>query len=271
MDPGADVDELRARVAARSWYHTIELAPGVETRGFFDLRSVAPLVLPRSLTGRRCLDVGTFDGFWSIEMLRRGAEEVVAIDVLDPRRWDWPAGSDDEVVAAIGERLGSGEGFAIVMQALGREVERRDLSVYDLDPDQTGRFDFVYLGSLLLHLRDPVLGLERVREVCSGEVTVVDTIDPVLTAMHPRLPLATLDGIGRPWWWRANAAGLVRMVRSAGFEVLGTPRRVTFPRGPGQPVPPLSFSQLRSRAGRTALRTARLGDPQLAIRARPSS
>src|SRR5205807_5013924 len=116
--------------------------------------------------------------------------EVVAIDVLDPRRWDWPPGSRDDVVAAIGARMGSGEGFEIVMRALGRQVERRELSVYDLDPAAVGTFDFVYVGSLLLHLRDPVLALERVRGVCAGEAVVVDSIDPVLTLRHPRRPLA---------------------------------------------------------------------------------
>ena len=43
------------------------------------------------LDGKRCLDVGTYDGFWAFEIEQRGAKEVVAVDVLDPRRWDWPS------------------------------------------------------------------------------------------------------------------------------------------------------------------------------------
>jgi tRNA (mo5U34)-methyltransferase len=79
--------ELIARVNAREWYHTLELAPGVETPGFFDLRPLLrEFPLPPSLAGMRCLDVGTFDGFWAFAMERRGAAEVVAIDVLDPDR-----------------------------------------------------------------------------------------------------------------------------------------------------------------------------------------
>jgi tRNA (mo5U34)-methyltransferase len=253
----------------REWYHTIEIAPGVITPGFFDLRPVAPEVLPADLRGRRCLDVAAFDGFWSLEMLARGASEVVAIDVLDPEAWDWPAGSEDSVKKIIGARKRQGEGFEIVMQALGREVERRDMSVYDLDPGDIGTFDFVYVGSLLLHLRDPVRALERIRDVCTGELVLVDTIDSLLTRLHPRRPVATFDGRGRPWWWTANRAGLVRMVESAGFELSAPPNRVKLPRGEGQDVPPLALSTLRTREGRLALRNAHLGDPHVVIRARP--
>jgi tRNA (mo5U34)-methyltransferase len=269
--PAAGKEAARAALGndGREWYHTIEIAPGVETPGFFDLRPVAPEVLPADLTGKRCLDVAAFDGFWTLEMQARGASEVVAIDVLDPQGWDWPVGSEDSVKEAIGARKRQGEGFEIVMEALGREVERRDMSVYDLDPAEIGMFDFVYVGSLLLHLRDPVRALERVRAVCSGELALVETIDPVLTALHPRRPVATFDGRGRPWWWTANRAGIVRMVESAGFELLGPPRPIKLPRGEGQDVPPPNFRTLRTREGRTALRNAHLGDPHVAIRARP--
>jgi hypothetical protein len=73
--------DLAARVAARDWYHTLELAPGVVTPGWFDLRyRPGRIDFPADLHGLRCLDVGTFDGFWAFTMERRGAAEVVALD-----------------------------------------------------------------------------------------------------------------------------------------------------------------------------------------------
>lgn len=265
--PGAD---LAAAVAERQWYHTLELAPGVVTPGWFDTRPVAArLPIPASLAGRRCLDVGTFDGFWAFELERRGAAEVVALDVPDPRDWDWPVGSPEEAVRTISDRHRGGEGFALAHRALGSRVRRVQRSVYELDPEEVGRFDFAYLGSLLLHLRDPVGALERLRSVCSGTVLVVDVFDPVLTRLHPRRPLATLDGRDRPWWWQANLAGLVRMVEAAGFELVQPPRRLRIPRGAGHPVPPLRPRTLASREGRRALRNARRGDPHAALLARP--
>jgi tRNA (mo5U34)-methyltransferase len=265
-----DTQALRDRIAQRDWYHTIELAPGLATPGYFDLREVASEVLPASLSGARCLDVATFDGFWALELEKRGASEVMAIDILDASRWDWPIGSGDAALAAMHERKGAGEGFELVMDTLGRRIERREMSVYELDPDEVGKFDFVYMGSLLLHLRDPVRAIERVRSVCRGRAVFVDAIDPVLTRLHPRRAVASFDGIGRPWWWKPNVAGLARLTTSGGFEVEGKPRRVKMKPGQGYPPPRFSRAVLRSHRLRGDLRNALLGDPHAAITARPA-
>jgi tRNA (mo5U34)-methyltransferase len=264
----ADADELRARVAAIDWYHTMELAPGVVTPGWLDHRSVLGRIpLPASLHEKRCLDVGTFNGFWAFEMERRGGE-VIAVDVLDPHAWDWPVGSDETTVAALAERMASGDGFEIARTALGSLVERLDRSVYDLDRD-LGGFDLVYLGSLLVHLRDPVHALERIRRVCDGTLIVVDGIDLPTSLRSPRLPLARLDGQGRPWWWYPNAAGLGRMVEAGGFEILAGPRRLLVPPGRGWQVRRWSPGLMRTREGRYSLTAAWLGDPHAVIVARP--
>jgi tRNA (mo5U34)-methyltransferase len=263
---------LGARIAEHDWYHTIELAPGVVTPGWMDTRAlVAELPFPASLRGQRCLDVGTFDGFWALEMERREAAEVVAIDILDARQWDWPAGSAHETVEEIGRRKAGGAGFELVAEVFESAVRRLELSVYDLDPHQHGRFDFVYLGSLLLHLRDPVGALERIRQVCRGHVLVVDNIDLPLTLVAPRKPLAGLDGLGRPWWWKPNLAGLARMVQSAGFELVAAPRRIRVPPGPGQPRPPVRPAMVATRHGRAALAAAVWGDPHGVVLAQPAS
>src|SRR5947199_1335555 len=56
-------DRLANEVAAIKWYHSIELTPGVVTPGWFDTRAIAPqLPMPADLAGKRCLDVGTYDG-----------------------------------------------------------------------------------------------------------------------------------------------------------------------------------------------------------------
>lgn len=265
---------LGEEVAELDWYHTLDLGSGVVTPGWFDTRSVVDrLPLPVSLAGRRCLDVGTFDGFWAFELERRGASEVVAVDVLDPSAWDWPLDSPPEAIAAIGRRKAAGRGFEIARSALGSSVRRVERSVYDLDGSdpEVGRFDFVYLGSLLLHLRDPVAALSRVRGVCSpgAQVLVVDAIDRTLTRAHPRRPVAHLDGRDRPWWWKPNLAGLGRMVEAGGFDLVGRAVRLAMPAGPGQPRARPSAWALRSRAGREAAIIARWGDPHAAVLARP--
>jgi tRNA (mo5U34)-methyltransferase len=262
---------LRERIAELDWYHTIELAPGVETPGYYDHRPILDrMPLPASLEGKRCLDVGTFDGFWAFEMERRGAAEVVAIDVLDPSRWDWPAGSTDATVAAIGKRMAQGQGFEIAREALGSGVQRLELSVHELDPSEIDRFDFVYLGSLLLHLRDPIGALMSARSVCAGEIVVCDAIDPFKSRVFRSEPVANLDGLGRPWWWMPNLAGLRRMLVAAGFEPQGEPMKLYLPPGRGHPPRTLRPRLLLSRLGRMEMLRAWRGDPHAAIRARPA-
>jgi SAM-dependent methyltransferase len=266
-------DELRSYVAGQEWYHTVELRPGIETPGWFDTRPTAAALPWPDLTGARCLDVGTFEGFWAREMHTRGAAEVVAIDILDPRQWDWPAGSTDALRAILGERKRGGEGFHFVNGALGTPIEHHELSVYDLDPKQLGTFDLVYVGSLLLHLRDPIRALERVHGMVreGGHLLLVDAIDLELTLRHPRRPLAELDAVGRPWWWKPNLAALARMVHSAGFEVISTSKPIFLRPGRGQPLPGWRPSMLRNVASREVMVTKWRGNPHAAILATPRS
>src|SRR3712207_1796200 len=114
-----DERELRERVEALEWYHTIELAPGVVTAGWFDLREAAQKLPWPDLQGARCLDVGTFDGFWAFEMERRGAAAVFGIDVNEPSGWDWPALSKEETAKAFVKRKQGGVGFELAREALG--------------------------------------------------------------------------------------------------------------------------------------------------------
>jgi tRNA (mo5U34)-methyltransferase len=215
--------------------------------------------------------VATFDGFWAYEMERRGAAEIHAIDVLDPYGWDWPVTSTDETISALNRRKEGGRGFDLAHRARGSKVTFEERSVYDLDPAEVGEFDFVYVGSLLMHLRDPVRALERVRSVCRGQLLLVDNIHLGLTLMHPRRPVADFDGDGRPWWWKANVPALVRMVRAAGFELERPPKRLYMPPGRGHPSRrSLRPGMLRNADGRHIALTALKGDPHAAILARPA-
>ena len=270
MAAGAATSELRDEVAARDWYHTLELAPGLVTPGYFDHRELAPkLPFPSSLAGKRCLDVGTFDGFWAFELEKRGSENVVAADILDPMRWDWPAGTKPETIDAIARRKDQGRGFEVAARALGSKVQREELSVYDLDPDVHGMFDFVFMGSILLHLRDPILALEKAGAVCSGQLLSVDAIDPLLTAMHPRRPIALLEAEGRPWWWKPNLKGYEQMIRSSGLKVVTGPKTCLIPPGGELRQDKVDLRQLRHYDGRVEFLRRKVGDAHAYVLAQP--
>ena len=243
------------------WYHTIEL-PGETTRGHYDLRSVAPRVLPGDLSGRRCLDAATASGFWAFEMERRGAAEVVAIDLPGFAEHDWqepraaPPGDDHQA------RL-----FGRAREALGSRVVRRELSVYDAAPEALGRFDLVFLGSVLLHLRDPVAALRALRTVTAGTLLSLEPVLLVGSLLRPRRPVGHLHPGPEPRWWTPNAAGHRRWLAAGGFEVqearrLRQPFGRAFPRLPRRPP---ARSELPF-----WLLFRHLGAPSQLLRARPA-
>ena len=226
-------DAVRREVAEASWYHTIELPGGIVTEGEYDLRPVMEkLPFPASLAGRRCLDVGTRDGFYAFEMERRGAAEVVAIDLADVARLDWPEPRPQfpqEVEADLHARSRT---FDVAHRALQSKVRWRDLSVYDLDPAEHGEFDFVNLGTLLLHLRDPVGALMAVARVLRGHLLLTEPISLSLSLLRrgPTAALMTLPDA--PFWWIPNAKALRRYVEAAGLRVERQSRPFLVPNGP---------------------------------------
>ena len=79
-DETSEAAALEAQVRAfPHWYHRIELPHGVVTPGGHP-HSAAAYRVPDRLDGKRVLDVGAWDGFWTFEALKRGAAEAVAID-----------------------------------------------------------------------------------------------------------------------------------------------------------------------------------------------
>jgi tRNA (mo5U34)-methyltransferase len=234
---------LAERVAGSAWYQSMVLPGGIVTPGNFDTSDeLARLPFPTSLAGKRCLDVGTADGFWAFEMERRGAQEVVAIDLRDPARLDWPgvARSDEEMRAVLGPEVARHHGFDIAHQALGSRVQWQELAVYDLRPELVGEFDFAFMGSLLLHLRDPVAALAAVAGVVRGHLLSVDAVSPLLTLMHPQQPIARFEAPGWPMWWALNLAAYRRLFPASGMQVEACGRPFFLKPGPGYGSAPRS-------------------------------
>ena len=214
--------ELQAKLDELLWYHSVDVKPGVSTRGWWDLRHALPLIPFPDVRGKRCLDIGTWDGFYAYEMERRGAAEVVAVDVPDLAQIDYPP----EVLADKAfDRSHGGEqarfaGFHLLHDMLGSSVKWHGASVYDLDPEEIGRFDVVVLGSLIVHLRDPVRALDAVRRVTQGTFMCIDYLLPTLALIPGRRPLFQLQGTGTDFqWWFTGDAGLRHLLHVGGFTV----------------------------------------------------
>ena len=220
-----DTSALATEVDGLVWYHTFDLGDGIVTPGMFDHRpSVHKYLLPTDLSGMRCLDVGTMDGFWAFEMERRGAAEVVALDLDDPNQLDWPASRRAATVKTLDET--KERRFNLVKAAFGSKVQRVLRSVYELDTD-LGSFDLVFSGDLLLHLKDPVTAVERMHRVCRGS-TIVCTPIKRFPLIRNR-PIAEFDGIDEFQWWVFSEKGLERLLRAAGFSRVETGKPFELP------------------------------------------
>ncbi len=241
------------------------------TPGWFDLRPVTDRLPWPDLTGKRCLDVGTYDGFWAFEMERRGAREVIATDLDDHSRWDWPDDWRLRGVDWMDDYVGEekGRGFRLAKEALGSSVERVPLSVYDLSPEELGEFDFVFCGSLLLHLRDPVGALEAVRRVCTGQLLSAEAINLRLSLLHPRLPAARFS---EPFqllqWWEPNRAAHRSWIEASRFTIERATRAYCVPLGASHPPPGRSPRALATSLVKRVF-TGGDGVPHAAVLARP--
>lgn len=216
---GDDPDVRTLLDRSPRWYHVIDVAPGVSTPGWTDLRGHADTAgIPADLSGQRALDCGMFDGFWSFTLEQRGAQVVgIDIDVVPPP--DVP-GIHRERLARESGGVVPGEGFRALKAFFGSSVERVSCSIMEVSPDRIGGpVDFAFVGALLLHLRDPLGGLERVRSclVPGGRIALFEPIEKgrVGRAKAPRARFMALDG---GWtYWYPNTACLVDWLRAAGF------------------------------------------------------
>ena len=196
-----DRAQLEAEVAKLWWYHSIPLGDGLVTPGAFNTPALLPKIgIPEDLHGRTVLDIGAWDGYFSFEVERRGAERVLATD-----SYAW---------RDVGK-----EGFELARKALGSSVEDRDLDVLELSPETVGTFDLVLFLGVLYHMKDPLNGLEHVASVAKDHVIVSTAVDLV----RLRRPAAAFYP-GSEYnedptnWWGPNPAAVVGMLKAVGFS-----------------------------------------------------
>jgi|RhiMetdeSRZDD1v2_1073273.scaffolds.fasta_scaffold06670_7 tRNA (mo5U34)-methyltransferase len=189
------------------WYHQIELAPGIVTPGVNDssavLRNLEALGLPDDCSGLRVLDIGCRDGFFSFAMEARGA-----------------------AVTGVDYAPSNVTGFEVAARVLDSKVEYVVENVYDLGPQKYGRFDLVLFLGVLYHLRNPLLALDRIRQMLNlgGLLFVecqlstderVNSLDIPIWQFYPRATLND-DETNK---WAPNLPGLGLVVEEAEFTV----------------------------------------------------
>ncbi len=147
---------LRKIENLKPWWHKIELGDGVVTPGgdhewVWD--PIRRLMDKIDYSGKKVLDLGSWDGLWAFEAEQRGASMVVATDA----------------------RLLGYENFLFAKAMLDSQV----IPFYGLPVQHIKNrlaisgipehFDIVQHFGLFYHLRDPLLSLSQSREILSDD------------------------------------------------------------------------------------------------------
>lgn len=161
------------------FYHTMEL-PGLGTiPGPWDLRQGLSRYLGSvRFAGKRVLDVGAATGCLSFHMENQGAE-VVSYDLSDRQSWDLVPYAGTNLTAVNAETRGHirklNNAYWYCHRALRSQNRVVNGTVY-LIPPEIGPVDIAVFGSVLLHLRDPFLALQRGLQLVRDTAIVADVV-----------------------------------------------------------------------------------------------
>lgn len=206
------MDSIQKQAESIRWFHTMDLGNGIQTKGIYDPRSRLPLLgLPDDLTGKRVLDIGAWDGFYSFECERRGAELVLATD-----SFCWS-----------GDGWGTKDGFNFAREALNSHVQDIEVDVLDITPEKMGQFDIVLCLGVLYHMRHPLLCLERVASVTKNMLILETEVD-LLRVGRPAMAFYESSELNKDNtnWCGPNLSCVTAMLRTAGFDSAATHSKV---------------------------------------------
>jgi tRNA (mo5U34)-methyltransferase len=188
------------------WHQRFALAPGVTTPGPSNVSFLLDRAgIPADLTGSSVIDIGTANGGCAFEVERRGATRVVAVDMWPPERF----------------------GFSDLKRLYDSDVEFVQSNVYELPERVEEQFDLVLFFGVLYHLRHPLLGLDRVREVSKREIAVETAVcDHEIPALREEPYVRfyrskELKGDGSNWF-APSVRALTDWMGSCGFDVTRT-------------------------------------------------
>jgi tRNA (mo5U34)-methyltransferase len=153
----AEIDRLR-------WFHDFDFPNGLHARSAeadtVVFRRIHQWFLTEHLrsigvAGKRVLDVGCWDGYYSFLAEELGAGRVLAVDDAS-QNW------------------GSTVCFEVAKTLKQSNVERRpDVSVYHLSERVRDTFDVVLCFGVYYHLHAPYNGLAQIRAVCHDDSVVL--------------------------------------------------------------------------------------------------
>ena len=206
------------------FYQTIEL-PGVGViPGSWDHREGCDVYLGHvDFKGKKVLDVGPANGFFSFEMERRGAK-VVALDLGQKSEWDvvpHPYFDEENLKANMRENVRKVENaFWYGHGLLQSKVELVYGTVYDV-PQLIAPVDVALMSNVLQHFRDPLRAIEQVSKVVKETIVITETLwyetpEFIASSSMRLIPSADSPECNHSWW-QVSPALITGFLRLLGF------------------------------------------------------
>jgi tRNA (mo5U34)-methyltransferase len=195
-----ETKEQIAELERLGFYHTIELPNGEILPGLLSVERLRNRLtqfdIPADLRGKRVLDIGAWDGFYTFEMERRGAH-VVALDLF------------------------RNEKFLLARDLVKSKAEYVVGDICRLSSKDLGRFDIVLFFGVLYHVKHPVMALENVCSMTIDTAYVESYVidDPADLNAIPILEFYERTELRGQYdnWVGPNVTCLMAMARTAGF------------------------------------------------------
>jgi hypothetical protein len=168
------------------FYHAIDIPNYGVTKGQWDLRDTYREYLGNvDFRGKSVLELGTASGFLCFQMEKMGAD-VVAYDLSPNDSWDLLLSPDDdeERIRTIMKRgiERYNNAFWFCHNLFNSNARLAHGTLYDI-PNEIGKVDVVTLCSVLLHLRDPILALQRAASFAKETVIITEQMPNIFRFM----------------------------------------------------------------------------------------
>jgi tRNA (mo5U34)-methyltransferase len=215
----ADNERVTAKVVELGpWFHQIDLGQGLRTRDIAPFPGPQPLnhpldrwlilekAIPQDLRGMRILDIGCAEGFFALELARRGAD-VVAVDAAP------------KMMARLNWLI---EHFGV------NNIRTRTATIESMAGSKE-HYDAVFMIALLYHLRHPLMGLDIASELTDTlyvESVVDGSNDDSYLYLRP-----PIEGVQHIPKWIPTEKCVIDMLAFSGFNNVTTLDRPAKDRG----------------------------------------
>ena len=200
-----DDDNILDEISRYKFYHRIQLTETIVTPGNALYVPAQNLCLQHleslDLREKKVLDIGCRDGLFSFKAEKMGARAVIGID-------------NDLSKPAT----------QFLIPFFKSNITMIEMNLYDIRPDNFGRFDVVIFAGVLYHLRYPFWALKVIRDIMEpdGHLLIETAIwhgDPADKAML-FCPIDGPYGNDITSCTFFNEKGLVDTMKSLGFETM---------------------------------------------------